>query len=150
MACSILNSAKVTSNSQQWNSSRGISALHVFHTWQRKVRDATNSKERILSAQKDLVVSWPSAHSLPLFNQCVPGSVFVFCRAEPPEESLPASKRLDSMVCTEKLTTAEHDGGGLRLTASLFFLYQKEKKRFEKKVVKGPSAFLRKQDRMCF
>lgn len=69
---------------------------------------------------------------LPLFNQCVPGSVFIFCRAEPPVESLPATKRLDSMVCTEKLTTAEHDGGGLRLIPSLFCTRKKRRDFFWK------------------
>lgn len=94
------------------------------------------------SAQKDSVVSWPSAHSLPLFNQCVPGSVFVFCRAEPPEESMPASKRLDSMVCTEKLTTAEHDGGGFRLP--FFFFCTRKKKRDFKKSGKRSSCISQK------
>lgn len=71
------------------------------------------------------------------FNQCVPGSGFIFCRAEQPEESLPAWKRLDSKVCTEKLTTGEHDGDSLCLRRTYCFLLCTKEKHFLRKKKRG-------------
>lgn len=90
--------------------------------------------------------SWTGANKVRThcnhFNQCVPGSGFIFCRAEQPEESLPAWKRLDSKVCTEKLTTGEHDGDSLCLRRTYCFLLCTKEKHFlwKKKGYKNSSS----------